>query len=108
MRLRGRPVDAQSRCVHWSGPTDVVAFRFACCDGWWPCHACHEASAGHPAKPWPRSRFAEPSVLCGACQSPLTVPQYLAGGDACLLCGAPFNPRCRPHHPLYFEAASGQ
>ena len=100
--FRGHPVDAEGRCVHWHGAADVVAFRFACCDGWWPCATCHD-EAGHARKPWPAARFGEPSVLCGACGVALTAPAYAASDSRCTACGHAFNPRCRPHWPLYFE-----
>lgn len=101
--VRGAVVDDQTRCRHWRGPTDIVAFRFGCCDGWWPCHECHAESAGHPSRPWPESRQGEASVLCGACKSTMTAPQYVASGSMCPRCGAAFNPRCKPHWPVYFE-----
>ena len=104
VQVKGRPVDGQTRCVHWGGPLDVLAFRFPCCDGWWPCHACHGEAAGHAARPWPRARFGEPSVLCGACRTAMTVPEYVGAPDRCPACGAGFNPGCRSHHPLYVEA----
>jgi uncharacterized CHY-type Zn-finger protein len=103
MHVQGRPLDAATRCAHWHGPLDIVAFRFACCEGWWPCHACHEETSDHPALPWPRSRTQEPSVLCGACGTPMTVIEYVGAHDACPTCGAGFNPGCRAHHGLYFE-----
>ena len=103
VRFRGQPVDAQSRCVHWNGPTDIVAFRFACCEGWWPCHACHEETAGHVAVPWPVARFGEPSVLCGACGLEMAASDYTGSGSRCPHYSASFNPRCKPHWPLYFE-----
>lgn len=90
----------------------MVALRLPCCGPssadpvYYACHACHEALAGHPAAPWPRSRFEEPAVLCGACRTTLSVTRYLASPDACPRCGAPFNPACRRHHPLYFELDS--
>jgi len=56
---------------------------------------------------WPRSRFDEPAVLCCVCRRTLTIAGYLASPDACPRCGAPFNPRCRRHHPLYFEVGAG-
>ncbi len=99
----GMPVDPQSRCVHWSGPTDIVAFRFSCCDGWWPCAQCHVATADHDAIPWPMSRFSEPSVLCGACGHSMAVPDYTGSRSRCPSCAAVFNPRCKAHWPLYFE-----
>ena len=99
--LAGALVDDETRCIHWAGPTDVVAMRFACCDTYYPCFACHEG-AGHPAAVWPRARFDEPAVLCGVCRRELTVNEYLAV-DACPHCLAAFNPGCALHHHLYFE-----
>ena len=101
MIVRGALVDDETRCIHWAGPTDVVAMRFACCDTYYPCFACHEG-AGHPAAVWPRARFDEPAVLCGVCRRELTVNEYLAA-DACPHCDAGFNPGCALHHHLYFE-----
>jgi len=85
---------------------DIVSFRFPCCDGFWACHDCHDALADHPARPWPQGSGKEPAVLCGACRGVLTVASYRAHDHACPLCGAPFNPRCRLHHPRYFLDAS--
>jgi uncharacterized CHY-type Zn-finger protein len=101
--LRGVGVDGQTRCAHYHSPRDVIAIRFACCDVYYPCHACHEALAGHPAERWPRGRFGEPAVLCGACRATLTAEEYLRSGHTCPRCGAAFNPGCAAHHDLYFE-----
>jgi len=101
--LRGVDVDAQTRCAHYHGPLDVIAVRFPCCGVYYPCHACHEALAGHPPERWPRDRFDEPAVLCGACRATLTVEDYLGCEHACPRCGAAFNPGCAAHHDLYFQ-----
>ncbi len=102
--LRGVAVDPETRCAHWDDAVDVVAFRFACCGTYYPCSACHDAATDHEAVPWPRGRFAEPAVLCGACRASLTARRYLgAGEDACPACGAAFNPGCRRHRDRYFE-----
>ncbi|MES2153926.1 MAG: CHY zinc finger protein [bacterium] len=101
--LRGHPLDPQTRCVHWHGPLDVVAFRFACCDGWWPCHDCHDETAGHKAMPWPKSRHAQPSVICGVCRHEMTVAEYVGCNSRCPVCRAGFNPACKGHWPRYFE-----
>lgn len=103
--LRGVDVDAQTRCAHYSGPTDIVALRCACCDVFYPCHACHEAATGRSFAPWPLARADEPAVLCGACRTAMTPEAYRASGDACPACNTRFNPGCRAHHALYFEAA---
>ncbi|MES3161420.1 MAG: CHY zinc finger protein [Halorubrum sp.] len=101
--LRGVDVDPETRCAHWNSPVDVVAMRFGCCEEYYPCADCHDATAAHEAEPWPRDRFDEPAVLCGVCHERLTAREYLASDDACPSCGAAFNPGCRAHHDVYFE-----
>ncbi|MBA8794684.1 putative CHY-type Zn-finger protein [Friedmanniella endophytica] len=102
----GPVVDDQTRCAHWSGPTDVVAIRFACCDTFYPCLSCHAETAVHPARRWPRDAWDTPAVLCGVCRTELTVATYLgldADAPACPQCGAAFNPGCARHRHHYFE-----
>lgn len=60
--------------------------------------------ADHEAARWPRDAFDRLAVLCGACDSEFSIRDYLDGDDRCQTCDAAFNPRCRLHHPLYFEA----
>lgn len=106
--IHGVEVDGAGRCAHYREGHDVVAFRLPCCEPhsvYYACHACHEALAGHPTVRWPRNRFDAQAVLCGACRRAQSVAGYLASPDACPGCGAPFNPGCRRHHPLYFELA---
>ncbi|GGJ02546.1 aminodeoxychorismate synthase, component I [Alicyclobacillus cellulosilyticus] len=100
--VRGVGVDEHTRCAHYHSPLDIIAIRFVCCDVYYPCHACHEAVADHPAVPWPAHRFDEPAVLCGACHRTLTARAYLACGYRCPYCQAPFNPGCGLHRHLYF------
>ena len=97
----GLPVDAQTRCAHYSGATDVIAIRFPCCDRYYPCHECHEAVADHSPERWPAEARDEHAILCGVCASTLTIRDYLVTDD-CPRCGTAFNPGCRLHHPLYF------
>ena len=116
--LRGVAVDPETRCAHWDSAVDVVALRFGCCEAYYPCDACHDAATDHEADPWPRDRFDEPAVLCGACGATLTPREYLGGealrasgsrakpdDDACPRCDAAFNPGCRAHRDRYFEAS---
>lgn len=46
-RVYGLDVDEETRCVHWHGPTDIVALRMHCCRRWFPCYECHQAVADH-------------------------------------------------------------
>lgn len=101
-RILGSPVDEQTRCVHYQTPLDVVAIRFKCCNEFYPCHLCHDESAGHPAKQWTVSERDTDAVLCGACGSLLSIREYLTIVD-CPWCAAPFNPGCHLHTHLYFE-----
>lgn len=99
--VRGRVVDAQTRCVHYRTSRDVVAMRFFCCGEYYPCYRCHEECAGHPGIPWPADRRDEPAVLCGVCGARLSVTEYL-GVTACPACAAEFNPACGAHADIYF------
>lgn len=101
--LRGREVDGETRCVHWDSALDVVAIRFPCCDVFYPCFDCHDRVTDHEAERWPRDRFDEDAVLCGACRATLSVHRYLDCDDACPACGAAFNPGCRRHRDRYFD-----
>ncbi len=98
----GPAIDAETRCIHWSSPLDVVAMRFACCGAFYPCHACHEAAADHPVATWPADARAEIGAMCGVCGHPLTIDEY-GLADACPACAAPFNPGCSLHWHLYFD-----
>ncbi|WP_087002914.1 CHY zinc finger protein [Gulosibacter sp. 10] len=100
-RVLGPTIDDETRCVHYHGPTDVIAIKFKCCDEYYPCHRCHEEAAGHPARQWPEREALEPAVLCGRCRRELPVLEYMAV-SACPGCGARFNERCSLHYPLYF------
>lgn len=101
--VHGIDVGPETRCAHYDSERDVIALRFGCCETFYPCHACHDAVADHDAEPWPRERFDEPAVLCGVCETALSVTEYLDTDDACPDCGAPFNPGCRRHYDRYFD-----
>ncbi len=100
--VRGVSVDASTRCSHYHGERDVIAIRFACCDAYFPCHACHDAVTDHTSEVVPREVFDEPNVLCGNCGRALTVREYAACENACLDCDAAFNPGCKSHWDRYF------
>jgi uncharacterized CHY-type Zn-finger protein len=101
--VRGEDVDPQTRCAHYSGERDVVALKFACCETYYPCYRCHEAGANHEAAVWPVGSEGERAVLCGACESELSIREYLTGDATCAECGAAFNPGCANHFHRYFS-----
>jgi uncharacterized CHY-type Zn-finger protein len=104
--VHGVELDAATRCAHYHAAADVLAIRMACCGAYYACHACHDALAGHAAMPWPSHRHGEIALRCGACTVEFTIRTYLANHEFCPGCGTAFNPGCRTHHHLYFDALS--
>lgn len=107
VEVRGIGLDSETRCAHFDGDRDVIAIKFRCCGTYYPCHACHQERADHPADVWPRSTFDSEAVLCGVCGTELTIEDYLAADFTCPTCGAAFNPGCAEHYQYYFETPTG-
>jgi uncharacterized CHY-type Zn-finger protein len=102
-RVRGVGLDEQTRCAHYHSPLDVIAIRMKCCDTYFACKDCHEELADHAIEVWPRAEWGKKAILCGACETELTIESYMAGDNRCPACGAEFNPGCRKHYRFYFE-----
>ncbi len=102
VQILGKPIDEQTRCVHYATDRDVVAIQFACCREFYPCHLCHEETADHRADQWPLESRHEEAILCGVCQTTMKIATYLTV-SGCPQCGAEFNDGCRLHHHLYFH-----
>ena len=101
-QVLGRTIDTQTRCVHYGGPTDIIALKFKCCGDFYPCYECHEETAAHPVERWIGADTSEPAILCGACSGLLTIAEYLLA-DRCPACDSEFNPGCKLHRDLYFD-----
>ena len=101
--VHGVDVDAETRCAHWHSPLDIIAVKFKCCGEWYSCHECHRALANHDPVVWLNEEFEEQAILCGACNSQLTISEYLECDSRCPQCRAGFNPACANHYDLYFE-----
>ncbi len=104
----GVNVDAQTRCAHWHGATDIIAIKFRCCERYFPCYECHAELETHQPKVWARNEFDTPAILCGGCGLQLTVSEYLNGDSICPRCESRFNPGCAKHYHLYFEQITEQ
>lgn len=102
VQVHGRVVDEQTRCAHYASELDVVAIQFFCCRRWYPCLRCHNEAESHEIVVWPREQRGRRALLCGVCQSTLSIADYLVA-DSCLVCAARFNPGCSLHHHVYFE-----
>jgi uncharacterized CHY-type Zn-finger protein len=104
--VRGVHLDAQTRCEHWHGPTDIIAIKMKCCGVYYACKDCHAVLADHRIEVWPETQWNEKAILCGSCGTELTIHQYMQSGYSCPACGEQFNPGCRNHYHLYFEFRS--
>ena len=102
MQIYGKPVDDQTRCVHYATERDVVAIQFVCCSRFYPCHLCHAETVDHEAAFWPVETRDEHAILCGVCQQTMSITTYF-GASACPNCAAEFNDGCRLHRHLYFQ-----
>jgi uncharacterized CHY-type Zn-finger protein len=101
--VRGLALDAQSRCVHYHSPLDIIAIRMRCCRLYYACRECHDELAGHATEVWPKTEWDQEAILCGACGLEISIHDYLACENRCSACGSAFNPGCKTHHHLYFE-----
>jgi uncharacterized CHY-type Zn-finger protein len=102
-QVKGIDLDANTRCLHYHSPADIIAIKMICCETYYACFDCHSALADHSAQVWPRSLWHHQAVLCGVCGTEMTVFEYMESANRCPGCAASFNPGCRNHYPLYFE-----
>lgn len=101
-RVHGVNMDEQTRCAHYHTELDIIAFKLRCCGEYYACKDCHDALAHHALAQWRQDEYNTAAILCGACQTELTISTYLQSGSRCPSCGAGFNPRCSLHHGFYF------
>lgn len=99
----GNNVDQETRCYHYHSEIDRIAIKFYCCDTYYPCFTCHEEAGCSSSKVWPKEKFNEKAILCGACGHELSIHEYLSCDSTCPSCQSAFNPGCNLHKHLYFE-----
>jgi uncharacterized CHY-type Zn-finger protein len=103
VNVKGANVDAQTRCIHYHKPFDIIAIKFKCCGDWFPCFECHRENSDHQAKVWTIGEFETKAILCGNCGYQISVAEYLKCDFTCPKCAGKFNPGCANHYDLYFE-----
>jgi uncharacterized CHY-type Zn-finger protein len=103
MELKGKPVDTETRCVHYHSPLDIIAIRFKCCNACYSCFYCHEETAGHTPAVWSKQEFHVKAILCGVCKTEPTIAVYKTCNYEGPFCKASFNPECSNHDHLYFK-----
>lgn len=101
--VHGLSVTPLTQCTHWHSPLDIIAIKHFCCNKFYACITCHNASEAHNPSIWPRTLREEMAVLCGQCKHVLTIDEYMKSGSKCTACGSGFNPGCKNHWDLYFE-----
>ncbi|NQD67361.1 hypothetical protein HP456_15705 [Bacillus haikouensis] len=101
--VKGVEVDSKTRCRHYHSEKDIIAIKFKCCAVYYPCHFCHEETAGHEPLLWPEDEWNSKAVMCGECRNELTILQYMNCQSVCPYCQSSFNPGCQTHYHLYFE-----
>ena len=103
IKVNGKAVDEQTRCVHYHSALDIIAIKFKCCRVYYPCYYCHKEAADHEPMVWNKEEFETKAILCGACMHEMTIVQYKTSNYCCPVCAAAFNPACVNHYHLYFE-----
>ena len=101
--VKGKPVDDETRCVHYHSALDIIAIKFKCCSEYYPCYYCHQEETNHTAEVWKKNEFNTKAILCGICRHEITINQYLKSNNACPACHSNFNPKCANHPHFYFE-----
>lgn len=101
--FKGKPIDDQTRCVHYHSPLDIIAIKFKCCGEYYPCYCCHEEGTDHPVEVWKKNEHNTKAIFCGVCNKEITIEQYLNSNNLCPFCNSKFNPKCTNHHHMYFE-----
>jgi uncharacterized CHY-type Zn-finger protein len=101
--IKGKPIDTETRCVHYHSPLDIIAIKFRCCNDYYPCYSCHAECAGHQAGTWKKDERDARAVFCGNCKKEMSIDAYLESDNQCPFCSSKFNPGCSRHHHLYFE-----
>ncbi|TDM12275.1 CHY zinc finger protein [Macrococcus lamae] len=106
IKVYGRTVDDETRCIHYHKDEDIIAIKFKCCNKYYPCYQCHSEAESHVTVTWPESEWDTKAILCGHCKEELTINEYLVSTH-CPHCHALFNPRCSKHYHLYFNREEG-
>lgn len=102
VKVYGHLLDGETRCIHYHSELDIVALKCFACKRYYACYQCHNADEEHVYLAYPISLSKDVVVLCGHCQSELTISQYQLS-SACPLCNHNFNPGCKAHAAIYFQ-----
>jgi uncharacterized CHY-type Zn-finger protein len=103
MLLKGKLIDAETRCEHYHSEKDIIAIKFKCCNTYYPCFECHQENTGHSSLKWKKEEFNNIAILCGHCKYEMSINSYMQSNHQCPSCKAHFNPNCSNHYHLYFE-----
>ncbi|WP_069187699.1 CHY zinc finger protein [Alkalihalobacillus pseudalcaliphilus] len=99
--FKGVRTDSESRCIHYHLEKDIVSIKFYCCGTYYSCYKCHQELSDHKVIPWPKDSYDSLAILCGACQTELSIGQYIKTSQ-CPHCTHAFNEKCELHYDIYF------
>ena len=96
--IYGVEIDREGRCIHYHGPTDIIANKCAKCLKFYACYKCHDELEDHTFEPVDPEE--ENTVMCGSCGRLYSYMEY-ASIDKCTECLHDFNPGCSLHKTIY-------
>ena len=103
IKVQGSIVDEHTRCKHYNSPLDIIAIKFKCCNTYYACIHCHNENEKHATTVWNKDEQNTNAILCGNCNTEITIEEYLNGNNECPSCKSLFNPKCSNHYHYYFE-----
>ena len=103
IKINGKVIDEQTRCIHYHSPKDIIAIKFKCCRKYYPCYTCHADDSDHLPLTWDANEQETKAILCGVCKYELSIRAYLNCNNQCPNCDSQFNPGCSNHYNLYFD-----
>ena len=103
INVQGSIVDEHTRCKHYNSALDIIAIKFKCCNTYYACIYCHNENEKHTTAVWNKDEQNTNAILCGNCNTEITIEEYLNGNNECPSCKSLFNPKCSNHYHYYFE-----
>lgn len=97
---------SKTKCTHYHSDKDIIAIKLKCCNKYYSCIFCHNEAENHETQVWSHDEFSNEAILCGNCESLLSIESYLKCNSVCPKCKASFNPGCSNHYHYYFSNVS--
>jgi uncharacterized CHY-type Zn-finger protein len=103
IKVFGNVMDDHTRCSHYHSELDIIALKLKCCAKYYACIFCHNENEDHKSTVWLKTEYNTKAILCGNCNTEMTIETYLNSNNNCIHCNSSFNPKCNNHYHYYFE-----